>query len=69
MLFYQRIIRQIILAKCAGLGAKGVKRTAERADDAYRLVFLLGIIARETAGVFRAFDVVNAVAIAVGDLF
>lgn len=69
MLFYQRIIRQIVLAKCAGLRAKGVERTAERAYDAYRLVFLLGIIARETAGVFRALDVVNAVAIAIWDCF
>ena len=69
MLFYQRIIRQIILAKCAGLGAKGVKRTAERADDAYRFVFLFGIVTRESAGIFRALDVINAVTIAVGDLF
>ena len=69
MLFYQSIVRQIILAKCAGFCAEGVKRAAERADDAYRLVFLLGIIAWEAAGVFRALDVVNAVSIAVRDLF
>ena len=35
MLFYQWIVRQIILTKCAGLGAEGVKRAAERTDDAY----------------------------------
>lgn len=69
MLFYQWIVRQIILAECAGLGAEGVKRAAERADDTYGFVFLFGIVARESAGVFRALDVINAVTFAVGDLF
>ena len=69
MLFYQWIVRQIILTKRADLGAKGVKRAAERTDDAYGFVFLFGIVARESAGVFRALDVINAVTFAVGNLF
>jgi len=69
MLFYQWIVRQIILAKRADLGAEGVKRAAKRADDAYGFVFLFGIVTRESAGVFRALDVINAVTFAVGYLF
>ena len=40
ILFYQWIVRQILLTKRADLGAEGVKRAAERADDAYGFVFL-----------------------------
>ena len=68
MLFYQWIVRQIILAKRAGLGAESVKRAAKRADNAYGFVFLFGIVTRESAGVFRSLDVINAVTFAVGYL-
>ena len=69
ILFRLRVPRQIVFAEYTGMSAKIVYRAAERADDTYGIILLDRIISRKTAGVFRALDVVNAVAIAVGDLF
>ena len=40
-------------------------RAADRADDAYGLVFRFGIVSRESAGILCAFDVIDSVALAV----